>query len=115
MGKLQALRPPEQAEYLASIQHTMWRTIERLAPHLAEATLVRMTASPRTFARFTGRHQGLVGGLPRRAGLHNYTGMLQPAVARGLYLLGDSTFPGQSTLAVAIGGKKIAEQMLKSL
>jgi phytoene dehydrogenase-like protein len=114
MSQLQALPPHEQADYLARVQGTLWRTVERLAPDLAAAALVRMTASPRTFARFTGRHHGLVGGIPRRAGLHNYSGMLQSPVDRGLYLLGDSTFPGQSTLAVAIGGTKIAGQMLRA-
>jgi len=29
----------------------------------------------------------------------------------GLYLVGDSTFPGQSTLAVALGGLKVAQRI----
>jgi hypothetical protein len=30
-------------------------------------------------------------------------------VLPGLWMVGDSVFPGQSTLATAIGGKKVAE------
>jgi phytoene dehydrogenase-like protein len=66
-----------------------------------------MTASPRTWQRFTKRSQGLVGGVPRRAGLHHYTNFWPKAVAPGLYLVGDSVFPGQSALATALGGHKL--------
>jgi phytoene dehydrogenase-like protein len=53
-----------------------------------------------------------VGGVPRRAGLHNYEGIWPAPVAPGLYLVGDSVFPGQSTLATAIGGQRVARRIL---
>jgi len=69
------------------------------------------TASPRTFERWTKRPGGLVGGVPRRAGLHNYARFAPPEPAPGLHLVGDSFFPGQSTLATALGGYKLAESL----
>ena len=71
------------------------------------------TASPRTFERWTGRPLGRVGGVPRRAGWGNYFGLRRPAVAPGLFLVGDSIFPGQSTLATALGGYKLAERLAR--
>ena len=71
-----------------------------------------MTGSPRTFERFTLRAEGLVGGIPRRAGLEYYDDFFPSAGARGLYMVGDSVFPGQSTLATSIGGVKLAQHLL---
>lgn len=94
---------------VAEIQANMWRGLRRFAPEIGEGMVAHYPGSPRTFARFTRRPEGLVGGVPRRAGLANYTDVWPSAVAPGLWLVGDSVFPGQSTLATAIGGKKVAE------
>ena len=74
-----------------------------------------MTASPRTFERYTRRPGGLVGGVPRRAGLHNYRGAWPRPVAPDLWLVGDSQFPGQSTLATALGGLRVAAALAAAL
>jgi phytoene dehydrogenase-like protein len=90
----------------------MRETLRSLAPEWEKDVLVDMTASPRTFERFTGRFLGFVGGVPRRAGLHNYRGLAPRHVLPGLFLVGDSRFPGQSTLAAAVGGRKLAEALV---
>lgn len=113
MEKLRAMDSGAQGEYIAEIQDRMRSTIGRRAPELLEAATFEMTASPRTFARFTGRHLGYVGGVPRRVGLHHYRPKaLWPRQAQpGLYLVGDSVLLGQSTLAVALGGVRTAESI----
>ncbi len=73
----------------------------------------RLTASPRTFARFVGRPGGYVGGPARVRGIDNYRGMFPSPVRPGLWMVGDSVFPGQSTLATAIGGAKVASLVMK--
>ncbi len=70
-------------------------------------------ASPRTFSRFTGRAGGLVGGVPRHVGLSHYRSAFTGPVHPGLYLVGDSVFPGQSTLASATGGQRAATHALQ--
>jgi len=99
--------PP--AEYFARIQAAMTRTLSLRAPEVAARVEARMTGSPRTFERFTGRPGGFVGGVPRRAGLHNYYTLSPTTLAEGLYLVGDAVFPGQSTLATALGGHRAAD------
>ncbi|MFT5683542.1 MAG: phytoene dehydrogenase-like protein [Myxococcota bacterium] len=103
MQRLRSFDPAGQAQYIAGIQARMRQTIAERAPELSE-TVSELTASPRTFARFTRRPGGFVGGIPRRTGLASYQGLLPRAVLPGLYLVGDSVFPGQSTLACAAGG-----------
>jgi len=97
--------------YQDAVQRRMTQTLRRRAPELLDAARWQMTASPRTFTRFTGRHRGFVGGVPRRRGLHNYRDMWPAPVAPDVYLVGDSVFPGQSTLATALGGVKLADHL----
>lgn len=113
LAKLRAMGDDARGAYLAGVQGAMRATIRRRAPELDAATVDAFTASARTFARFTGRTDGAVGGAPRRAGWGAYRDLVPPAVAPGLYLVGDSVFPGQSTLATALGGIKTAERAMR--
>ena len=105
------LRADDPASVVDEVQQRMRETIAVRAPEWCDCVF-EMTASPRTFERFVGRPEGLVGGVPRTAGLHHYRGVLERAVADNLFLVGDSVFPGQSTLAVALSGVKAAERIL---
>jgi phytoene dehydrogenase-like protein len=102
-----------RAALIQEIQERMRATVLLRAPELAANVHFEMPGSPRTFERFTQRPHGYVGGIPRRVGLHNYAQLLPLRVRRGVYLVGDSYFPGQSTLAVALGGVKVAQALLQ--
>lgn len=80
-----------------------------------EDVVHELPGSPRTFARFTGRTRGWVGGIPRRAGLANYAQLGPLRIDRRAWLIGDTAFPGQSTLATATGGVQTATAVLRSL
>lgn len=94
--------------YVAEVQAAMQATVKARAPEWFEHIEQWMPASPRTFERFVGRPEGAVGGVPRRAGLGNYLSLGPTEVSRGMFLVGDSVFPGQSALATAIGGVRTA-------
>ncbi len=113
MQKLRELHPEVRGDYVAGVQSRMRQTIARRAPELLDRATFQMTASPRTFERFTGRHQGFVGGVPRRVGWTHYRpkALWPRKAAPGLYLVGDSVLLGQSTLAVALGGVRTAEHI----
>lgn len=111
---LGALDDAARAVKVRTIQEAMRAVLDRLAPEWTADVVHAMTASPRTFERFTFRPGGLVGGVPRVAGLANYRGLAPTEVRDGLWLVGDSVFPGQSTLAAAIGGTRVAEAALRS-
>ncbi len=113
LTRLTALEGEARGAYVAGVQAAMCRTIEARAPELAAGIVHAMPGSPRTFARFTGRADGAVGGVPRRAGLHHYTSFRAPEIARSAFLVGDSFFPGQSTLATALAGVKLAESLAR--
>ena len=98
---------------VAAIQDRMRSLLARLAPEWSQEVVHELPASPRTFERFTGRPGGFVGGIPRRAGWAAYRDLLPRPVDRGLYLVGDSVFPGQSTLATALGGHRVGTRILR--
>jgi phytoene dehydrogenase-like protein len=99
---------PAGATYVAAVQAAMRATCNQHLPALLGSAKREFTASPRTFERFTGRPMGMVGGPPRSVGLFNYAQLGPCEVESGAYLVGDSIFPGQSTLATALGGVRTA-------
>ena len=106
---------PLSAERIEAVQERLRQTLRERAPALWDAVVHELTASPRTFERFTRRPGGYVGGIPRRAGLAQYLDLFQGPVAPGLHLVGDTVFPGQSTLATAVGGHRVAARILRAL
>lgn len=115
MTKLMALDQEAQGHLIQEIQDRMRQNLAYFVPEIANHIYIEMTASPRTFERFTRRKHGYVGGIPRVAGWDNYRNFWPREFFPGLYLVGDSVFPGQSTLATAIGGVKTAESLLSSI
>ena len=80
-------------------------------PGLREAARLVLPGTPVTFERFTRRSWGWVGGFPQTS-LFRAWG---PRLAPGLWLAGDSIFPGQSVPAVALGGMRVARSLLAEL
>jgi phytoene dehydrogenase-like protein len=83
----------------------------RVIPGLRDAAHLVLPGTPVTFERFTRRAWGWVGGFPQ-VDLFQSWG---PRLAPGLWMVGDSIFPGQSTAAVALGGLRVAQDVHLSL
>ncbi|MEM1179112.1 MAG: NAD(P)/FAD-dependent oxidoreductase [Acidobacteriota bacterium] len=115
MDELRRLDAEAQGAYIHDIQERLRRGLRDFAPDWWNQPVFETTASPRTFERFTGRRDGLVGGVPRRAGLGGYLGAFYRPSLPGLALVGDSAFPGQSALATAAGGAAVARRLLGRL
>lgn len=77
-------------------------------PGLRDAAALVLPGTPVTFQRFTRRAWGWVGGFPQTHLLRAWGPRLGP----GLWMVGDSIFPGQSTAAVALGGMRVASAVL---
>jgi C-3',4' desaturase CrtD len=77
-------------------------------PGLRSAAKLVLPGTPVTFQRFTHRVAGGVGGFPQTSLFR----MWGPRLGPGLWMAGDSIFPGQSVPAVALGGLRVARGML---
>lgn len=77
-------------------------------PQLRDAAAMILPGTPVTFQRFTHRAWGWVGGFPQTSLFRAWGPRLMP----GVWMVGDSIFPGQSTAAVALGGLRVAGALL---
>lgn len=89
----------------------MLSAAEVALPGLRDAAQLVLPGTPVTFQRFTRRAWGWVGGFPQTS-LFRAWG---PRLAPGLWMVGDSVFPGQSTAAVALGGLRVGRAVLADL
>ena len=80
-------------------------------PKLREAAALVLGGTPVTFERFTRRSGGWVGGFAQTSLLR----VLGPRIGSGLWLVGDSIFPGQSVPSVALGGLRVAHAILAEI
>ena len=90
-------------DYEGMKQRYIDQAIARLAKHfnLSPASLRHVeAATPRTFERFTARHRGIVGGLGMRVNSYGPFGFANRTPISGLWLVGDSTHPGEGTAGV---------------
>lgn len=110
--KLQSLTPQDQGQYVSVVQEKIKQTLHKRMPEIMQNVVSSFSASPRTWERFTGRKMGYVGGVPRTKGLHNYAGVFPTKLLDNFWMVGDSVFPGQSTLAAAVGGVRTANAVM---
>lgn len=104
----------DRSAYIArkdSLAQRLLTAAEVALPGLREAAQLVLPGTPVTFQRFTRRVGGWVGGFPQT----NLFRAWGPRLGPGLWLVGDSIFPGQSTAAVALGGLRVAGNILTEL
>lgn len=96
------------AQRKADYARRLRAALERVAPGAWERADVIDLATPHTFAAYTGRLRGLVGGLPQTRANANLHALSHRSGLAGLLLCGDSVFPGQSTVGASLSGMAAA-------
>lgn len=109
--RLHAHDPAAYAAQRQSYTDRLLDAAERALPGLREAANLVLPGTPVTFERFTRRRQGWVGGFPQTSLFRAWP----PRLAPGLWMVGDSIFPGQSTAAVALGGLRVAADVARTV
>jgi C-3',4' desaturase CrtD len=106
---------PEKYEALK--QEYVETAIQRLSQyfHLTPETIIHQeAATPRTFARFTAREGGSVGGLGQRVSTFGPFGFANRTPVENLWLVGDCTHPGEGTAGVSYSALTVVRQMESS-
>jgi C-3',4' desaturase CrtD len=104
-------------DYQAMKQSYINGAIQRLSSYfdLSPAHLIHVeAATPRSFAHFTARQQGIVGGLGMRVSSYGPFGFANRTPIPGLWLVGDSTHPGEGTAGVSYSAKTVVKQIMAS-
>lgn len=113
--RLEEWRGLSPEDYQAKKRHwqaQVERQVERIIPGFRESATLVLAATPRTYAFYTKRQDGWVGGYPQTHPLRFSTPRTRfPNLLR----VGETLFPGQSVPAVAMGGWRVAQLVLERL
>lgn len=84
--------------------------------HLNEETIIHIeAATPQTFARYTGRDRGIVGGVGMRVSTFGPFGFANRTPLKNIWLVGDSTHPGEGTAGVSYSAMTVVRQIEQQL
>ncbi len=97
----------KKAEYRAR----MLAALKRALPDAPDALVHAEFASPRSFERYTRRRNGAVGGAPVSRRNSNLLAVGPDIFGPGLWIVGDSVFPGQGTMAVILSAIRVVERI----
>ena len=106
-----SLSPTEYQVKKADYAARMSAALERAFPGVQAAIRHIEFASPRSFARYTRRTIGRVGGPPVSRRTANLMAVDPGSLGKGLWLVGDSVFPGQGTMAVVMCAMRVLERL----
>jgi C-3',4' desaturase CrtD len=90
------------------------RAIAQLSQYfdLNDQTLIHVeAATPQTFARYTGRDRGIVGGVGMRVSTFGPFGFATRTPLKNIWLVGDSTHPGEGTAGVSYSAMTVIRQI----
>ncbi|NJL65125.1 MAG: C-3',4' desaturase CrtD [Methylacidiphilales bacterium] len=80
--------------------------------YLKPETIIHIeAATPRTFHHYTGRDKGIVGGIGQRIPTFGPFGFANRTPIPGLWLVGDSTHPGEGTAGVSYSALTVVRQI----
>ncbi len=97
--------PEAYAARRAEVTERLLTAVERVFPNIRDGIECLLPGTPVTFARYTGRARGMVGGLRTTLWNSNLFGIgARDAGLPNFWLVGDTVFPGQGTPACALSG-----------
>jgi C-3',4' desaturase CrtD len=102
------IRKKEMEEHLVGLAR-------RAYPRLGTHPVVCEVGTPRSYERFAFRPRGAVGGVRQTPGNANQNAIPHSLGVPGLWLVGDSTWPGLGTVACALGSRIVAEDVLRRI
>lgn len=106
---------PSEAAYQERREQYVERMLdaaERAIPGLRAAATLVLPGTPVTFAYYTGRPLGMVGGFAQTS---IFSARGPQTGVPSVWLVGDSIFPGQSTAGVTLGAFRVAADVLRAL
>ncbi|WP_310422539.1 C-3',4' desaturase CrtD [Chamaesiphon sp. VAR_48_metabat_135_sub] len=96
-----------KAEYTATAIAKLGKYFD-LSP---ENIIVTEVGTPRTFERYTGRERGIVGGIGQRVSTFGPFGFATRTPVARLWMVGDSTHPGEGTAGVSYSALTVVRQI----
>jgi phytoene dehydrogenase-like protein len=95
----------------AELRQRLLDALSRAIPGAGESLRHAEFATPRSFQRYTRRTAGAVGGPPAARSNTNFLAVGSDVFGPGLWVVGDSVFPGQGTMAVVLSAVRVVERI----
>lgn len=105
------LAPRDYAAKKDDYSRRMLASLEQAIPGASNRLIHAEFATPRSFQRYTRRTAGAVGGPPVSRRNCNVLAVGSDVFGPGLWVVGDSVFPGQGTMATVLSGIRAAERI----
>lgn len=100
--------PEAYAARRAAVVERLLTAVERVFPNIRDGIECLLPGTPVTFARYTGRARGMVGGLRTTLWNSNLFGVgVRDVGLPNFWVVGDTVFPGQGTPACALSGVNV--------
>ena len=96
----------------ATVLKTMRSTLEEWLKLPQNSWRHLELSTPRAFAHWTGRPQGIVGGLGQHPSRFGPFGLASRTPLPGLWLCGDSIYPGEGTAGVSLSALMACQQLM---
>jgi len=106
-----------EADYEALKRQFTEEAIARLGSYFdlrPDHVVICETATPRTFHKYTARERGIVGGVGQRIPTFGPFGFATRTPLKNLWLVGDSTHPGEGTAGVSYSALTAVRQIEQS-
>lgn len=104
LDKWRDLSPLEYRAHKREWRERLLRGVRHALPDFDTGRKFVITGTPQTWADYTLRPAGTVGGVPLTLSSTNLHAIPQRLGLRHFWVVGDSTFPGQGTVACALSG-----------
>lgn len=108
------LSEPQHQTRKTAVLHSMRSTLEAWLGIEPDGWLHLELSTPRAFAHWTGRPQGIVGGLGQHPSRFGPFGLASRTPVSGLWLCGDSIYPGEGTAGVSLSALMACQQLMAS-
>jgi C-3',4' desaturase CrtD len=103
----------EYAQRKKEIGERLIEYARRVYPNLGQRAVVADVGTPKAFERFGFRPGGAVGGVHQNLRNSNQFAIPHDLGRPGLWLVGDTTWPGLGTVACVLGSRIVADAVLK--
>lgn len=104
---------PDYEQRKKELTETLMAQAQRVYPRLGERAVVCQTGTPRTYEHFTSRQRGAVAGVRQTLRNTNQRAIPHHLGIDGLWMAGDTTWPGLGTVACVLGSRIVAEGILR--
>ena len=105
------LDPDSHSARKAEYGSRMLGALGRALPGAPEALRHVEFATPRSWQRYTRRIDGAVGGAPVSRRNSTFLAVDADIFGPGIWLVGDSVFPGQGTMATVLAARRVVERI----